>query len=129
MRLKVLLPTEVLVDEPTSKVIAEAVNGSFCMKPRHIDFVTTLVPGLLTFVDTEGREQFLALDGGTLVKCGEEVLVSTHDAVRSADLGQLQGSILGRFEELNEHEQIARSALARLEAGVVRRFIELEKSL
>lgn len=129
MRLKVLLPDEILVDEAVSKVTAEALNGSFCMKPRHIDFVTTLTTGLLSFVDIEGAEQYLALDGGTLVKCGPEVLVSTHNAVRSEDLGQLQRSILGRFQEMDEHEQVARRALARLEAGVVKRFIELEKLL
>jgi F-type H+-transporting ATPase subunit epsilon len=30
-----------------------------------------------------------------------------------------------RFIELDEHERVARSALARLEAGVVRRFLQL----
>jgi F-type H+-transporting ATPase subunit epsilon len=126
MRLKVLLPSEVLVDEAASKIIAEALNGSFCLKPRHIDFVTALAPGLMSFIDVQGEEQYLALDGGNLVKCGDEVLVSSRNAVRSTDLTQLKGSMLSHFHQLNEHEQIARSALARLEAGVVRRFIELE---
>lgn len=126
MRLKVLLPTQILVDEATSKVIAEALNGSFCLKPRHMDFVTALAPGLLSFVDEQGEEQYLAVDGGTLVKCGDDVLVSSRNAVRSADLTQLKVSLQSHFQELDEHEQIARSALARLEAGVVRRFIELE---
>jgi hypothetical protein len=29
---------------------------------------------------------------------------------------------------LDEHEKIARGALARLEAGVIRRFLELDKA-
>ena len=52
MRLTVLLPTEILVDEEVVKVVAEAQNGSFCLLPRHIDFVAALVPGLLSFVKT-----------------------------------------------------------------------------
>jgi F-type H+-transporting ATPase subunit epsilon len=37
MRLKVLLPTMVLVDEAVSKVVAEAENGAFCLLPKHVD--------------------------------------------------------------------------------------------
>jgi len=44
MRLKVLLPTEVLMDVEVTKVSAEAENGSFCLLPRHIDFVAALAP-------------------------------------------------------------------------------------
>jgi F-type H+-transporting ATPase subunit epsilon len=129
MRLKVLLPTEILVDEPAAKVIAEAQNGSFCMLPHHIDFVAALVPGLLSYVNESGEERYLAVAEGTLVKCGPEVLVSTRNAVRGTDLAQLKEAILSRGREEDEHEFVARSALARLEAGVIRRFIELEEML
>lgn len=129
MRLKVLLPHEVLVEEEASKIIAEAENGSFCLKPRHVDFVSALTAGLLTFVDGSGAEVFLAVDEGILIKCGDEVLVSCRNAVRGDDLGQLQVIVDERFKQLDEQERIARSAVARLEAGVVRRFIEFEKGL
>lgn len=129
MRLKVLLPHEVLVDEDTSKIIAEAENGSFCLKPRHVDFVSALSPGLLSFVDATGSEVFLAVDEGILVKCGAEVLVSCRNAVRGEDLAQLQQIVDERFTALDEQERLARSAVARLEAGMVRRFIEFEKGL
>ena len=125
MRLKVLLPTEVLVDQAVTKVIAEAQNGFFCLLPRHIDFVAALVPGLLSFVTAEGREEFVAVDEGVLVKCGPEVLVSTQDAVWGHDLGSLRQAVEERFQVLDEREQEARSALARLEADFVRRFMEL----
>ena len=32
------------------KVTAEAPNGQFCLLPRHIDMVSVLVPGLLSYV-------------------------------------------------------------------------------
>jgi F-type H+-transporting ATPase subunit epsilon len=129
MKLKVLLPSEVLLDEETSKVITEAENGSFCLKPRHIDFISALVPGLLSFVNARGEEVFLAIDAGVLVKCGPEVLVSVRNAVRGENLEELKSVVEQHFRVLDEQERIARSALARLEAGVVRRFIELEKIL
>ena len=68
MRLKLLLPGEVLVDEETTKIIAEAENGSFCLKPKHVDFIAALVPGLLSFIADDGEEVFLAVDEGILVK-------------------------------------------------------------
>ena len=125
MQLKVLLPTEVLIDQAVSKVIAEAKNGSFCLLPRHIDFVAALVPGLLAFQTPLGAEVFLAVDEGTLVKCGPEVLVSTRKAVRGADLSHLRETVDREFKQLDEGERIGRSALARLEASLVRRFMGL----
>lgn len=127
MRLKVLLPTEVLVDEEVTKVVAEAQNGSFGILPKHIDFVAALVPGILLYVDADGREWFVATDHGTLVKLRGEVLVSTRNAVAGEDLGTLRDVVERRYLEVDDHERSARSALARLEAGVVRRFIELQE--
>ncbi len=128
MRLKVLLPTEVLVDEDVTKVTAEAENGSFALLPRHIDFVAALVPGLLSFMKAgDGQEEFLAVDEGILVKCGPEVLVSTPQAVRGPELGMLKATVDQSFKVLTDQEKRARSALANLEANFIRRFLKLEE--
>lgn len=127
MRLKILLPNQVLVDERVTKVIAEAGNGFFCLLPRHVDFVAALVPGLLSFVAEEGQEEFLAVDEGMLVKCGQEVLVSTRNAARGPDLGTLRRTVEEQYQLLDERERLTRSALAKLEADLVRRFIDLRK--
>jgi F-type H+-transporting ATPase subunit epsilon len=124
----VMLPTEILVDEEVAKVVAEAPNGSFCLLPRHIDFVAALVPGLLSFVKTaNGAEEFLAVDEGLLVKCGPQVLVSTRQAVRGEELGLLRETVEKTFKVLSDQEKQARSALANLEANVIRRFLKLEE--
>jgi F-type H+-transporting ATPase subunit epsilon len=126
MRLRVLLPTEVLVDEKVTKIIAEAQNGSMCLLPRHIDFVAALVPGVLIFFNNEG-ENFAAVDVGTLVKCGRDVFVSTLNGVRGKELDSLHALVEERFLELDEHERKTRAALARLEAGTLRGFMELQE--
>ncbi|RRQ22994.1 F0F1 ATP synthase subunit epsilon [Thiohalobacter thiocyanaticus] len=127
MRLQVLLPTEVLVDTKVVKVIAEAENGAFCLLPRHVDFVAALVPGVLSFFTPTEEERFAALDEGVLVKCGRDVFVSAFDGVRGTDLGRLQALVEARFLELDEHERRTRTALARLEAGTLRGFRELQE--
>jgi len=126
MRLKVLLPSEVLLDVAVTKVSAEAENGAFCLLPRHIDFVAALVPGLLSFETEDRQEEFLAVDEGILVKCGAQVLVSTRQAVRGPDLGTLRQAIDDQFRAVDEQEKKARAAAARLEVDLVRRFLELE---
>lgn len=125
MNLRVLLPTKVLLVTPATKVVAEAQNGSFGLLPRHIDFVTALAPGILTYTTPEDEEVFMAVDEGVLIKRGQEVIVSTRNAVVSDDLGTLTEAVEKQFLSLDEHERSARSALARLESSFVRRFLEL----
>ncbi len=127
MTLKILLPSEILVNCGVRKVVAEGKNGHFCLLPLHIDFVSALAPGLLSYETLDGQERFAAVDQGTLVKFGGEVLVSTRTAVAGATLGELQRVVAERFQVLDEQERLARSAVARLEAGLVRRFMEFEK--
>ena len=125
MKLTVILPTGVLVDQEVTKVTAEAENGSFCLLPRHIDFLAALVPGLLAFESEAGDEEFLAIDEGVLVKCGAAVMVSTRNAVRGVPLGQLREAVEKQFRVLDEREQQARTVLTKLEADLVGRFIRM----
>ena len=123
MRLLALLPTAVLIDQEVAKVVAEAENGSFCILPRHIDFVAALVPGIFSFVSDE-EEEFLAIDEGILVKCASQVTVSTRKAMRSRDLGMLKRAIREEFRALDEREKKTRTILAKLEADFARSVFE-----
>jgi F-type H+-transporting ATPase subunit epsilon len=125
MRLCVLLPDQILIDTEVSKVSAEAENGSFTLLPRHVSFVTALTPGILSFHTLDGEEEFIAVDEGVLVKCGPEVRVSVRSAVMGHALGELRRLIEERFRQIDEHERKARDALYKLEADLVRRFVEL----
>jgi len=127
MKLKVWIPTEVFVEEEVTKVKAEAENGWFCILPRHLDFVTSLVPGVLSFDLPGKRTEYLAIDHGILVKCGAEVSVSTRSAVRSADLGTLKETVERQFRILDEKEKATRAFEAKLEADLVRQLIQTEK--
>ncbi len=124
MRVKVITPTTIPVDEEVSKIIAEAINGSFSLLPRHIDFVTALVPGILVLTDEAGAEQFLAIDDGILIKRGDEVRISTSRAVCGPTLQELQHVVEVEFRQLDEQEHMAHMAISRLEAGFIRRMLE-----
>lgn len=125
MKLQVMLPTRILLEKEVIKVTVESENGSFCLLPLHIDFVAALVPGLLSFVTVQGQEQFLAVDEGILVKSGFDVRVSTCHAVEGADLGYLRQTVEKQFQVLDEREKLTHSALTKLEANIIRQFVEL----
>jgi F-type H+-transporting ATPase subunit epsilon len=126
MKLKILLPAEIFLSEEVTKVVAEAENGFFCLLPQHVDFTAALVPGVFSYSSHDG-ETYLAIDGGTLVKKGSEVLVSTRNAVRGPDLGMIRDVVVKQFEEIDEREKKARSAAAKLEVDLLRRFMELRE--
>jgi F-type H+-transporting ATPase subunit epsilon len=127
LRLKVFLPSDIFVDEEVDRVIGEGPEGSFCLLPRHIDYVTALVPGILAYQTAEAEKHFLAVDTGVLVKKGNQVLVSTRLAVRGA-LGELQKEVKKMVSLVDERETMTRSACAKLEADLVRRFVEFGKN-
>ena len=127
MTLKVWLPTEVLLEEPVNRIKAEAADGWFGILPKHVDFVTALVPGVMTFEPRGKPEEYLAIDHGILVKRGPEVSVSTRNAIRGTDLLQLKLQVERQFLERAEREKAARALEAKLEADLVRNLLEVEK--
>lgn len=128
MRLQVLVPERVLLERPVTKVVAEAEDGCFGLLPRHVDFVAPLTTGILSYVDADdGRERFLATSDGVLVKRGDEVLVSVRSAVGGEHLGELEHRVRKELSVRGQRERRARRAASRLEADIVRRFIELRE--
>lgn len=125
MKLKVLVPTQVLLVENVEQINAEGKNGAFGLLPDHVDFVTALVSGILSYRPSHGEEVFLAIDQGILVKCGQEVLVSTRQAIKDKDLETLHQTVEKQFRQLDERQKMTRTALTRLEAGMARGLIEM----
>ena len=121
------LPTRTLFDGRATRLTAMAENGGFGILPNHVDFVTALVPSVLTLMTPEGRERVFGLDEGLLVKKGNAVDVAVRRGVEGDDLGTLRETVRGTFVEMEEDERVARAALSRLEADMVRRFASLRK--
>lgn len=124
---QILLPTGVLIDESATKVTAEAEDGAFCLKPRHVDMVTALSPGIVTWSPSEGDERYAGVAEGVLVKAGRDVLVSVQFGVCGSSLAELRDAVRRHFEEADERERQALSAVAHLESDFVRRYLELER--
>jgi len=126
LNVKILLPSEVFFKGEAAKLTAEAVNGSFCLLPKHVDFVSAVVPGILIMEDAKGKAVFFAIDQGVLVKKGDEVFVSTRNAFAIPDLGKGREIVEEKFKVIDDREKTARAAAYKLEADMVRRLMEIK---
>jgi F-type H+-transporting ATPase subunit epsilon len=61
--LRVVTPTRLVFDEEVDEVTAVGELGEFGVLPNHIDFLSTLVPGELSYKQGP-KKQFIAIAGG-----------------------------------------------------------------
>jgi F-type H+-transporting ATPase subunit epsilon len=123
MNLKVLLPFQVFADKTgVKRIVAETRQGSFGLLPQRLDCTAALSPGILIYETEADGEVFLAVDEGVLVKTGPDVLVSVRRAMTGKDLGQLREAVEKEFLTLDDDERSARTVMAKLETGFLRRF-------
>ena len=125
MRLKILLPSRIFREvEDVTRIVADTREGSFGILPHRLDCVAALVPGILIYATETAGELYVAVDEGVMAKTGAEVLISARHAIGGADLGQLRRAVEQEFMALDDREKGVRAAMAQLESGIIRRFVE-----
>lgn len=127
MKVALRLPDRTLFAGDALKLNAVAANGAFGILPNHVDFVTALVPSVLLVTDLDGVERVFGIDEGLLVKTGHEVGIAVWRGVESRDLASLRETVRSYFDVSEDSERVARTAMSRLEATMVRRFAEMRR--
>lgn len=127
MRVSLRLPTRLLFEGEVKSLQATAENGAFGILPNHADYVAPLVPSVLVLLGAEDKEYFFGIDHGLLVKRGHQVDIAVRRAVRGESLATLAETIGASFSQIDEDERSARTAMSRLEVGMVRHFSQLRK--
>jgi F-type H+-transporting ATPase subunit epsilon len=112
---KVLTPSETLLDLKAKKVIVKGLEGGFGMLPKHMDYISSIIPSILSYVDEQDKTHLLAVNEGTLVKCGQNITVSVLGATLGTNMEELQKAVLDSYQVFNEDEREARTALTKLE--------------
>jgi F-type H+-transporting ATPase subunit epsilon len=126
MNLKVLLPFQIFAQKAgVTRIVAESLGGYFGLLPNRLDCVAALVPGILTYETPADGTVYLAVDGGVLVKCGTEVLVSVRRASGGKDLAALHEAVTRDFLQLDSRERDVRSAISKMEGSLMGRLVEL----
>jgi F-type H+-transporting ATPase subunit epsilon len=123
MDLKILLPSHVFAEKAgLSRIVFETGDGSYGVLPHRLDCVAVLCPGILVYENEAEGEAYVAIDAGIFVKTGADVLVSVRNAIAGQDLAQLRETVEREFLDLNQQEQSLRSALLKMESGLIRRM-------
>ncbi len=124
-RLRVFSPIDIVLDTPITQVDFEAVDGFFTLLPRHMDMVSALKSGILTYHTTNGKK-YIACHKGVLVKKGEVVSVSTKIAVMGDDLKKLEEKIAIDFKEIEEERKEINLTMAKLEISLAKGIMNLK---
>jgi len=125
MHLKILLPFQVFLEKKDiSRIVAETSAGSLGLLPHRLDLVAALKPGIFVYENEAEGEVYLAVDEGIMIKTGMDVLVSVRNAIRGKELSQLREAVEKEFLTVDEREKNMRSVMAKLESGIIRRFVE-----
>src|SRR5271170_673350 len=125
---KLVTPTGVLFDGPVEQVTAVGALGEFGVLPQHINYITSLVPGVLTIKVNEGQFDELWLAGGLAeVKDGVMTILATEALPPASINSQAAASQLQQAEEkvasmsfydLGYPEAVQALAIARTQAEI-----------
>ncbi len=123
MRLRIVAPLSVVVDEDILSLRAEDASGSFGILPGHAPFLTALAISIVSWRQGE-RERFCAVRGGVLtVNKGSTIAIATREAVAGDDLSTLDRVVLARFRSDADAERVDHTETVQLQLNVIRRMV------
>ena len=125
MKVKIILPNRTLSESEIDKATVPGTEGYFQILPRHIDFVSSVKPGILTLFSGERREYY-AVHYGMLVKKGAELHIACLYGIIGDSLEDLSQTLAEHIRERKEYEEEIKAILTKMEAETLRRFIEME---
>ena len=129
IRLRVTVPTRVVLDREVTYVQAEDPSGRFGILPRHEPYLTAVAPSILVYrYGTPGREReaYIAVRHGVLRVTKDEVQVAVREAHRSDDLAALQDEIRRYRENRKGRSYRSTRSLYQMQIAAWRRLMEYE---
>jgi F-type H+-transporting ATPase subunit epsilon len=128
MSLKILLAFRVFTDiHDVSRIVLETSEGSYGLLPDRLDCVAALIPGIFTYAIGNQGPHYLAVGAGILVKAGRQVLVSVHNAIGGANLGQLAATVKKELAQKEGDTGKAISVMRKLQSGFIYTFDKFRK--
>ena len=95
--------------------------------PGHERFVTLLAPCVLSYRDEQGRERYVAADGGVLFLEQDRVAVVTREAVAADRLDEVADAAAAMLEARRQRERAARTEFAELQLSLLRQLREVQQ--
>ena len=126
MTLRISTPIGETLEVKTSQVDFEAIDGFFTLLPRHMDMISALKPGILSY-KVNGQKSYVACNKGVLVKKNDIVSVSTKLAILGTNLKELEEKIATDFKAMEQERKEVNLAMAKLELGLTKGILSLKE--
>ncbi|MFM7141148.1 MAG: F0F1 ATP synthase subunit epsilon [Alphaproteobacteria bacterium] len=91
MQLVVVTPDRQVLDTEVEEVYAPGVAGQFGVLPKHVAFVTALVPGEVRYRE-RGADRFMAVSGGVCEVSGDTVTILADTAEAAGEIDAARAS-------------------------------------
>ncbi len=113
--LKIHLPTEIFLEKDVEKLNFKGKESYLTILQNHIDYISSFDTNILNFVDTDGKEGFIALTNGILVKYSNKIKITAYKAIFGESIEDLKK----QFHKITDHE-------SDLEKEITKNLKELE---
>lgn len=124
MKLVITTPTSMLGEfDGVAHVRAEDETGAFGILPGHADFLTVLVPSVVSWRTDDGSEGYCAVRGGVFtVSGGSQVAIATREGVIGDDLDSLEDNVVTQYRRSGREEEQAKAGSAKLHLAAIRQI-------
>lgn len=123
MRLKIITPLAILMDEDIDSLRAQDASGSFGILNGHAPFLTALEISIVSW-RVGDVERFCALRGGVMtVAASSGVEIATREAVTGDDLATLDSDVLAQFRTDADDERAEHVEAMRLQFNAIRHMV------
>lgn len=123
MKLRILTPLSVVVEDDVASLRAEDASGSFGVLPGHAPFVTALTIAVIEWRAAAGL-RYCAVRGGILsVDDRGDVAIATREAVTGDDIATLDAEVLARFESEDDAERVEHIETMRVQMNAIRHVL------
>ena len=123
MRLRIVTPLSIVLDENIERLCAEDASGSFGILSGHAPFLTALTISIVRW-HTGTSERYCAVRGGVMsVSDGTTITVATREALQGDNLATLDAEVLSRYLSDEDTERVDRAATVQLQLNAIRRMV------
>jgi F-type H+-transporting ATPase subunit epsilon len=102
-------------------------SGYFGIMKNHTAMLTVIEPCLGLYRDGEGKEFYIAMDGGTLMVMNSTATITTREIFGSEDPEALSRMINETILKRRGSEESFRSILSNIEDAFIRKTIEMKR--
>lgn len=124
--LRIVTPAKIMEKEITSVRLKDE-TGFFGILKGHTNFITVLVPSLVYYTDSNGKEVFLAVDEGILSVREGVVTITSREVYESDDAEKLAEIIENSLAKRDESEMAFREMFGGIERAFMEKAIKLAK--